>query len=233
MIYTLPNGIEYLIQFSNKRLPLSIQINFQDVIVKAPAGIKPSTIHEFVISKQTWIKRKLTNTLPDIVFNTYSQNGFVWYMGKQYQIKCDTQQHNIGILTENTITLKAREYDNQNIQQQYLKWLQHQAKRMMPDLVDHCLSRFPIQYKVNVKAITCKRTKSKWGHCTHDQKLQFNWIILMAPPHILEYLICHEIAHLAQKNHSKKFWALVDSLCDHTKKAEQWLKKNAEVLMQA
>jgi len=233
MNYTLPNGIEYQVQYSNKRKTLSIQIHFQDVIVKAPTEVESSIIHEFVISKQTWIKRKLISALPDIAFNNYEPNGLVWYMGKQYQIKCDTHQHNIAILKENTLSVKANPQDSKQIQQQYLKWLHHQAKRMMPDLVNHCMSRFEQQPNTQVKSITCKRTKSKWGHCTSDQRLQFNWIILMAPPHILEYLICHEIAHLVEKNHSKRFWNLVNKLCEHTQKSEQWLKKNAEILIQA
>jgi len=233
MLHSLPNGINYCIEYSTKRRSIAIQIHHQAVIVRAPSEISQSVIHDFVLSKQTWIKRKLTSSTPDITFNDYQLNGSVWYMGKQYQIKCEPKQKKIGVLNDSTIILKSQPHDTQQIQKQYLKWLQHQAKRMMPDLVNHCLLRIPNHTAFQVTAITCKRTKSKWGHCTHDQRLQFNWIILMAPAYILEYLICHEIAHLAEKNHSKQFWNLVSKLCDHTEQAEQWLKKNGEVLMKA
>ncbi|BCE01220.1 M48 family metallopeptidase [Marinicellulosiphila megalodicopiae] len=232
-MFTLPNGIQYQLQLSAKRKSISIQIHFQDVIVKAPTDADQNYIHNFVLSKQEWIKRKMIGVKPDIDFNQYQLNGLVWYMGKQYKILCNTKQKNIGLLLNNEITLKANPNDATQIQQQYLKWLHHQANRMMPDLVTHCLTRLNDNKHPKVKSITCKRTQSKWGHCTSDQRLQFNWIILMAPPMILEYLICHEIAHLIEKNHSKKFWRLTHSLCEHTQYAEQWLKKNAEVLMRA
>jgi predicted metal-dependent hydrolase len=64
---------------------------------------------------------------------------------------------------------------------------------------------------------------SRWGSCSSSGSLNFSWRLIMAPPHVLDYLAAHEVAHLVHLDHSPRFWALARRLCSDTDRAEAWL----------
>ena len=81
-----------------------------------------------------------------------------------------------------------------------------------------------------VKSLTLRDTRSRWGSCSVDGALSFSWRIAMAPPHVIDYLAAHEVAHLAEMNHSPAFWSLCAQLCPTTEEAKRWLKRNGSLL---
>ncbi len=84
-----------------------------------------------------------------------------------------------------------------------------------------------------VKRISVRDTRSRWGSCGPDAALSFSWRLVFAPPEVLDYLAAHETAHLVHLNHSPRFWALARVLCDGPIEGPQaWLKKNGETLLQ-
>jgi predicted metal-dependent hydrolase len=78
--------------------------------------------------------------------------------------------------------------------------------------------------------ITIRDQRSRWGSCSASGGLNFSWRLIMAPPHVLDYLAAHEVAHLVHMNHSDEFWALTRSLSGDTDKAEAWLKAHGASL---
>jgi predicted metal-dependent hydrolase len=64
---------------------------------------------------------------------------------------------------------------------------------------------------------------SRWGSCSAAGSLNFSWRLVMAPPHVLDYLAAHEVAHLVHLDHSPQFWALAKRLCPDVDRAEHWL----------
>ncbi|SKA29551.1 M48 family metallopeptidase [Consotaella salsifontis] len=80
------------------------------------------------------------------------------------------------------------------------------------------------------RAMQLKDTTSRWGSCTHDRRLAFSWRIIMAPPHVLDYLVAHEVAHFREMNHGPHFWALCRSLCPRTEESKAWLKHHGASL---
>ena len=79
---------------------------------------------------------------------------------------------------------------------------------------------------VTVKAIRFRDQTSRWGSCTMSGHLSFSWRLIMAPSYVLDYLAAHEVAHLREMNHSRRFWRLCEALCSQTRQARAWL--NAE-----
>jgi hypothetical protein len=68
--------------------------------------------------------------------------------------------------------------------------------------------------------------RTRWGGCSSRQNLSFNWRLVMAPPAVLDYLAVHELAHLAEPNHSMKFWLIVRSHCPEFQRHKRWLRDN-------
>lgn len=78
--------------------------------------------------------------------------------------------------------------------------------------------------------ITVKDTRSRWGSCTSDGALAFSWRVILAPPHVLDYLAAHEVAHLREMNHSPRFWALVGQCMPQYREARAWLRRHGAAL---
>ena len=84
-----------------------------------------------------------------------------------------------------------------------------------------------------VRRITLRDSRSRWGSCGPDGTMSFSWRLVFAPPEVLDYLVAHETAHLVHMNHSPRFWALAQRLCEGPMEAPKaWLKANGETLLQ-
>ena len=81
-----------------------------------------------------------------------------------------------------------------------------------------------------IRKITLRDTRSRWGSCSNDAKLMFSWRLIMAPEDVLAYVAAHEVAHLKHMNHSKDFWETVEYLFGSYKKERAWLKQNGPSL---
>ncbi len=93
-------------------------------------------------------------------------------------------------------------------------------------LVTERLKYFNTFYTFKIRRISIKNTKTRWGSCSRKGNLNFNYKIALLPPHHADYIIVHELCHLGQLNHSKKFWALVEKTIPDYQKVHHELKKN-------
>ena len=73
--------------------------------------------------------------------------------------------------------------------------------------------------------------RGRWGSCTAAGGLRLNWRLMQAPPAVIDYVVIHELAHLAELNHSPRFWAIVEAHCPHWKTQRQWLKLHGNQLL--
>ncbi len=78
--------------------------------------------------------------------------------------------------------------------------------------------------------IAIREQKTRWGSCSGKGNLNFNWRLIFAPPEVLDYVVVHELAHRKEMNHSKNFYAIVESVMPDYKKWKKWLKENGESL---
>ncbi len=78
--------------------------------------------------------------------------------------------------------------------------------------------------------LALRDTRSRWGSCTTAGGLMYSWRLVMAPPEVLDYVAAHEVAHLAEMNHSPAFWAVVARLYPAHAAARRWLKAEGAAL---
>ncbi|TPE49962.1 M48 family metallopeptidase [Amaricoccus solimangrovi] len=77
----------------------------------------------------------------------------------------------------------------------------------------------------SVRRITLRDPKGRWGSCTARGDLMFSWRLALAPRAVLDYVAAHEVAHLAEMNHSARFWAVVAGLCPDYAAPRDWLRR--------
>ena len=76
------------------------------------------------------------------------------------------------------------------------------------------------------KRVILRDTKSRWGSCTTDGVLSFSWRLILAPRHVMDYVVAHEVAHLREMNHGPRFWKLCEEICRTVDGARAWLEEN-------
>lgn len=81
-----------------------------------------------------------------------------------------------------------------------------------------------------VKRVTVRNQRSRWGSCSAAGTISLNWRLVQAPELVRDYIICHELAHLREMNHSARFWACVEALFPEWRAAERWLKQQGSLL---
>jgi predicted metal-dependent hydrolase len=106
------------------------------------------------------------------------------------------------------------------------EWLRREARRDFERAVSRhaeALGRKPTRLRVG-------DPKSRWGSCSSTGVLTFSWRLVLAPPRVLDYLVAHEVAHLKEMNHGRKFWALVARLDPDYEVARAWLNNSGVAL---
>jgi hypothetical protein len=79
--------------------------------------------------------------------------------------------------------------------------------------------------------ITVRDTSSRWGSCSSARSLSFSWRLIFAPEYVRDYVVAHEVAHLREMNHGPRFWAHVETLTPHMRRARKWLRENGRSLL--
>jgi predicted metal-dependent hydrolase len=105
-------------------------------------------------------------------------------------------------------------------------WLRREARAQIRPVVQ----TFEDKLGVVARRLYIMDQQTKWASCSALRNLSFNWRIVMAPDAVLQYLVAHEVVHLAVPDHSRKFWLTLQSVCPESERARQWLSANGHQL---
>lgn len=194
------------------------------VEVRAPKYVPQFVINTFIRSKKDWIEEKrnhIRSQTPKI--RKFTNGEKIVFLGKEYSLELGNYIHieikEDKLLFPLALSLRGKE--------SLEKWYIQQAKIIIKNQVDYYAEKMNTSYN----AITLSDTRSKWGSCTHDNRLQFNWRLIMSPLLIVRYVVIHELAHTTEKNHSASFWTKVRSVNPSYKQQVKWLKNNGHGLI--
>lgn len=109
--------------------------------------------------------------------------------------------------------------------------LKKRYKDAARDYIPKRVAYFQTMTGGNYTRITIRDQKTRWGSCSSNGTLSFNWRLMLAPPAILDYVVVHELCHLTHMNHSSAFWATVESVYPDYRTARKWLKEHGHELV--
>jgi predicted metal-dependent hydrolase len=105
------------------------------------------------------------------------------------------------------------------------EWIE-KARKAFTEKADFYRAPMGVRYR----SIRIKDQRTLWGSCSRAGNLNFNWRVILAPPGVLDYLVVHELAHLIEMNHSRRFWQTVASHCPDWKVHRRWLREHSAEL---
>jgi predicted metal-dependent hydrolase len=211
--------IEYnLIRKKVKNASIRISSNLE-ITITVPVSYTQSRLDNLIADKSPWISRTL-NKLSKRKKDVDLKDNEVLLFGDKYMLTVDVSVNN-KILTYHE---SKRIVSNHQITRKsniLVEWYIHLAKKEITRMVCELADKYGFEYN----RIFIRDQKTKWGTCSSRKNLSFNWRLIRCPKSVIEYLIIHELSHLKEMNHSKKFWGLVESMCPDFKKSKQWLKE--------
>lgn len=105
--------------------------------------------------------------------------------------------------------------------------LAEEALKVIPARVEYFAKVIGVTYG----KITIRNQKTRWGSCSSKGNLNFNCLLMLAPPEVLDYVVVHELCHRKQMNHSKAFWLEVEKVLPNYKEVRKWLKEEGSQMI--
>lgn len=177
---------------------------------------------DFIIKHEDWVLNK-ASLKNDIKVISLENGAEISIFGITYTI---THTDNLRGLThfdgDKIIVSGYNEFINDKI----VRFLKQHIKQTIQDVALKKADLLDVKFK----KISIRDTKTRWGSCSSSGNLSFSWRLVFAPFDVFEYVVCHEVAHLREMNHSKNFWSLVKQICPHYKQHKDWLKYNGASL---
>lgn len=207
------------------RKTMVIHVQHQNVQVRVPFFVSKKQVERFVSEHEPWVlkmleqKAKQEEQKPQLV-----DGGCIFYKGKTIPVSVQKATVESVDVRDGQLCIYVRNVQEAAIAKAVARWLQREAKQFLPQRTK-ALAQY-LGQSDKFKEVVFRKTKTKWGHCTVDGRIQYNWLIMMAPDAVIDYMICHEVCHLRHMNHSKQFWALVGSVCPDYRLYQNWLKKH-------
>lgn len=186
-----------------------------------------------------WAKKRLSKVEKGLVLKpVYNDQGKVFTHNKVYDIvvKITDRKNNAARLKDSVIEIFLGRVFSEKLSEKGRGLV---VKKLAEDLilkdqtsyleevVDE-LNQMHFQEKVNVCKF--KKTKSRFGSMSRKRNMNISFRLLFAPREVFRYVCVHELSHLKEFNHSKRFWAVVESAMPEYKESEKWLKHNGFML---
>jgi len=209
---------------SNRR-SLSLQIlPNKTLVIRAPLFLPQKEIDKFIERNKNWIENRLEKLQENNTgVRQYINGERFLYLGKSLTLKIGDFSV-IEVVGEELHFPRFMEF---RIKKELDMWLINEAKK----IVNEYLKVYSDEMGTSYRSVTFSDTRSKWGSCSHDNRLQFCWRLIMAPPLVIRYVVVHELTHTLEKNHSARFWIKVRNINPSYKQQIKWLKENGNSLV--
>lgn len=225
---TLAQAFEYPLIRSSRRRSIGIIVRRGQVSVRAPISADIELINEFVQEREPWIQKQLADHHQQLKEQLVIAPGAslpVMGIEKKLQVISGEHYHIQENDTELTLTLPECETDIKTASYAAFTFLlQRKAKSILQLKSEQKAIELNMQKKFT--GIQIKKTLSQWGHCKPNGTIQYNWLIMMAPEVVIDYLVAHEVSHLLYPDHSNRFWQTVEYLHPSYRQDRKWLRDN-------
>lgn len=206
----------------SKKSSISIRIMPDGTVkVSAPHLMPKWFINRFIKSKEEWIL-KHQQIIKARLQERGSTDGYL-YLGKRYQLELGKNQKEL-------VELRDKLYlgsPNKRYVKTYLtSWYKQQARKVIVERVYHYARLAGLEFK----SIQITSAETRWGSCSSEKSLNFNWKLIMAPIEVIDYVVAHELAHLTELNHSRDFWETVRKMYPLYREHRTWLKRHGDML---
>lgn len=232
---------DYQIRRSERAKKTRIVVKQDKIEIVSPPQVPEKKLHEFIRDQQEWVLKALTTVeqrreqIASFAPDVYCHGAKIPYQGNTFTLTVSTADspkatvsfdENSGFVLNGPFTQGAEH--NEIIRLALVNWLMDQAQVE----TNTYIAKHTPRYQLQPRSVRIKQQKSRWGSCGVKDDININWLLILAPPPVLEYVVVHELCHLRHRNHSAVFWDLVAQHMPDYQQHRKWLKLHGQRLMQ-
>jgi len=198
------------------------------LIIHAPQSMSDGEIQHVVESKRQWILAKLRH--PQKYQDRQHPPGkevvngeAAPYLGRDYRIEIAETASGDVEFTDVFLVPPARQGRRREVLRDW--YIARAKEKILARAEQHARA-----LGVKFQAAMIVDNQYRWGSCTVNNNVSFNWRLIKAPMFVIDYVVVHELAHLLEPNHTSRFWSIVRAHTPTMEKAKAWLKEHGQVL---
>jgi predicted metal-dependent hydrolase len=214
--------IAYTLKISARRHTIGLRIDANGLTVHIPKRVPQRSVENLLQEKSDWITRKLAEWHDRPTSIEWQDGAALRYLGQDIQLCLRVDARNRAMEFDG-----ARLYlglpnpdDDATVQRKVAQWYRKQALTDFTRRIELLAAKLGVL----TPPMFLSNARTRWGSCNSRGEIRLHWRLIQAPPHIIHYVVAHELAHLKEMNHSPKFWAWVEKLCPGYTSARQELK---------
>ena len=221
--------ISYSVKRSSKRTKVTITIERdRSVLVHAPDHASEEAIAQIVEAKRYWIYEKTRHSQkytcrPHPPGKEFVNGESVLYLGRSYRIEIVDKEKACIQFDQRFLIPASRVPDKKSAMREW--YIERAQKKILPRVV-----RQARELGVSFGRTRIVDSRYRWGSCTVHDNINLNWRLIKAPIFVIDYVIAHELAHLLEPNHTRRFWNIVKTQVPSMHKARDWLREHGQLL---
>jgi len=222
--------INYTLKRSRERrktISLNISHN-NEIVICAPYFTSQREINRFIQEKQSWIEKIIKKHADKALLikeRKFVSGEYFYYLGESIELEAffEPKEKKGLVLWNNRFYLNSPD-DKETRKHYFVLWYKQKALEHIGKRVDfYCR-----QLNLRARGVRISSARQRWGSCSPDNKLAFSFRLIMMPPDVIDYVIVHELMHIKEKSHSRRFWKLVAEAMPQYKTNQRNLKKYGE-----
>lgn len=195
-----------------RRRSIGMQIGLDGLTVRASRSTTVREIEAALVDRSGWILRTLVawrGRRRHVLPREWKDGAPILYRGSELSLAVRSARiRSVAADLFHLTVLHPSPGDEQAIAAFVARWLKDEALRAVTPRV----AEYAARVRVSLPTTALSNARSEWGSCTHEGAIRLNWRLVLLPPHLADYVIAHEVAHLVELNHSRRFWAVVEAL---------------------
>lgn len=205
-----------------RRVGLRIDAARRCVELVLPVGVPPEFGLRFLYARRGWIVARL-DALPRRV--PFAEGAVIPVLGVPHRIRRSRDP------TGAPVTIADGEIRVRGDPAHLPRRVRDHLAALARDELSRRARALAARIERKIARVSVRDTKSRWGSCSGNGNLSFSWRLIFAPEEVVDYVVAHEVAHLAEMNHGPRFWRLVDALAPGNARPRAWLDRHRARLL--
>lgn len=216
--------VDYKLVRRRGRRGLGLKIDGSGMTVAASLTAPMSSIEELIGKNAAWVLKKLGEwSHRRIEPQRWETGETLLFMGESLRLMIDTGHHRAHVEPAlGHLFVRARSAEAATVEKAVAQWYRKQA---LPHLAQRAF-HFSRLHGLTPPHVFITSANSRWGSCNSRREVRFSWRLIKARPALIDYVVCHELAHLRHMNHSPAFWKEVERMCPDYKALKAELDAN-------
>jgi predicted metal-dependent hydrolase len=220
--HVVVDGVALVLEIARHRRARRYVLRMTDrgtLRLTVPRGASIAGGVHFVERQARWIRRERVRRAERAA--AWGEGTLVWFDGERVPLSVGTDSVRLASLD---IPIAERTGDVRTTIEAHLRGM---AARELPER----LASLAAAASLHVAKIGVRSQRTRWGSCSTRGVIMLNWRLIQLPPWVRDYVLFHELAHLRQPNHSRRFWREVERLCPDWRTAERWLRAHGREVL--